>query len=734
MNLSIAAVCLRLLLLRLVIGVRRSNIESLESVVRLCDAGIVQETCDLLTGEVGSSMITKEQLQTVLVSNEFSTNDLWTVMGFDLDETVDCASVCTGIVDVLAKFGECPPASDVGCSLDEDGFTRCDIDLSADALKAKTHLGGDLPDFHDRDLLEENRKEFPMMGREVDDPFIHYSLEEMVQRSANLFRIFPRALEVGAFDSEVVPSSHMEMNVTRFVSAGCLSTCYDKSHCSWPQCRSCEKCHRQKPKPPVKARPPKATVSNFGELEDDPEPWGPPSPPVLPIPQQTSAGRPASGRPSTAVVGRPSKAKCNSGCNEYLHCIQYPSSCSGCSFCNAEAPAPPPIVQQKPVEDRPVVSDPRKPVLGRPSNHQCNSGCTEFLHCISYPTQCSGCSFCNAAGPPPPVPPAPQRPAPPLPVQPPISHHPVVSKPVVVHPVEPVKPDLGPCDAGVCTDSSDCTHAIFKKFCRGCSFCQAPPEVKQPVVVVPVKCHPLQCKSSADCWLESWCSGCDFCRHPVVSKPVVTNPLPTAGYVHPPFANPGHVLGKPVHVAPAPPVVPPQKLTWKDEVRQTNLEAQAYVNTAIRNFNRGATSKLIVKWFGRTAESDPKLKQRVQKALNSVNNMLANVDYIFPGPQCKRNTYAYVYPKGPWARNDRGQFVFYLCDLYMSSLKSVQIETLTHEGSHHAVAYLDDVVFEGDKAYGRSTCERLASRNTALAVQNADSFCYYVQDVTDDAD
>jgi hypothetical protein len=242
----------------------------------------------------------------------------------------------------------------------------------------------------------------------------------------------------------------------------------------------------------------------------------------------------------------------------------------------------------------------------------------------------------------------------------------------------------------------------------------APTQYQNPVQIG--KCDPVYCLNSRDCDLKILCGGCKFCA-------------PT---VYPPFLNPGNVLGHPVVIAPAPPVVKAPTPSWRDEVKQTNLEAQAYVNTAIRSFNKGSTSKLIIKWFGAEAESNPAMKQRVQKALNSVNNMLGNVEYVYPGPECEPRTYAYVYPAGPQARDSQGRFLFFLCDLYMRSKKSVQIETLTHEGSHHAVAFLDDVKFEEGKAYGRDKCERLAIIDFRQAIQNADSFCYYVQDITDD--
>lgn len=588
---------------------RRVIFEDATPKPQLCDAGIVQETCDLLTGEIGSSRMTAAQLQAILVSNEISTNDLWNAIHLELGTPATCQSMCIAIVDLLKAFGECPPSSDIGCTLDDSGYSRCDIDLSADAIKANAKFRDDLPDFHDAGILERNKADYPMMGRGVDAIDIGYSLEEMVQRSANLFRIYPRALEVGVFASSAVGSSAMETNASVFASAGCSSWCAGTADCHYESCKSCYTCSAPKP--------------NVVEVD------------------------------------------CPSYCTSPVFCTQYHLTCGKCSFCNA--PAPPPMM--KPAQAPTYV----QPTYVYPSygNSACQSHCYQTGACQQYPYSCQPCKHCQAVQ------------VKPLPfvVQQPFPY--VVQQPLPYVVQQPL-----------------------------------PYVVQQPVAVTTTQvqtgsCDPVYCRNSRDCTLTILCGGCKFCA-------------PTA---YAPFATPGHVLGKPVAPAPAPPGI---KSSWRDEVKQTNLEAQAYVNMAIRSFNKGSTSKLIIKWFGAEVESNPAMKQRVQKALNSVNNMLGNVEYVYPGPGCKPNTYAYVYPAGPQARDSQGRFLFFLCDLYMKSQKSVQIETLTHEGSHHAVAFLDDVDFESGRAYGRDTCVRLASQNPHKAVQNADSFCYYVQDITDD--
>jgi len=237
---------------------------------------------------------------------------------------------------------------------------------------------------------------------------------------------------------------------------------------------------------------------------------------------------------------------------------------------------------------------------------------------------------------------------------------------------------------------------------------------------------------------------------------------------------------------------------WQVEVQQRSQQAQAYITTAIKKFKRRATQTHINRWFGSQAFSDQSTRQEVLRVLNSVDRMLGNVHYVFPGQECAMSTYAYVFSKG--APDDTsedtmtgdGQYIFYLCALYVYSDEGVQVETLTHEGSHHATSFTDDVcmdevydktkkkpelieysknsvpagtdigdylqlndgtivvvrLVQGDKitlqldppmgddcehkAYGRQACEDLASQASWKALRNADNFCYYVQDISDE--
>jgi len=166
------------------------------------------------------------------------------------------------------------------------------------------------------------------------------------------------------------------------------------------------------------------------------------------------------------------------------------------------------------------------------------------------------------------------------------------------------------------------------------------------------------------------------------------------------------------------------------------MQSQAFVAAALREMGDGKTAvtRGLQKWFGDRSENT---ERKVRHILNSIDKVLMNVAYVAGGPECDEETYAYVWPKGGKAKNTKKQYVFYMCDFYFTRPFDEQIETLTHEGSHHAVAYTDDVDFpdpvnktEEITAYGRHLCEQFAKdRPVEETLQNADSYCFYINDL-----
>lgn len=271
--------------------------------------------------------------------------------------------------------------------------------------------------------------------------------------------------------------------------------------------------------------------------------------------------------------------------------------------------------------------------------------------------------------------------------------------------------------------AGDCHHDE----CSECSFCNLPSEVITTKAPATNNACEWDCVQG-DCHHEE-CSGCSFCPDPTLPPKVVTTTAkaPATG------GQGGRPISYPPRFGPAnkPGQTKPGLSGWRADVQKRSLEAQAYMNTAIAKFQQHKTGKFMKTWFGPSSFEDQKARKKVQKTLNSVINMLGNVEFVFPGSECKPRTYAYVYPSGSKTKNKRGQYIFYLCQTYMDAPRSEQIETIVHEGSHHAVAYLDDVKFQGETAYGRDTCKALARSSMKKALNNADSFCYYIQDITD---
>mmetsp|Transcript_35266 Transcript_35266/g.75126 ORF Transcript_35266/g.75126 Transcript_35266/m.75126 type:complete len:527 (+) Transcript_35266:36-1616(+) len=175
--------------------------------------------------------------------------------------------------------------------------------------------------------------------------------------------------------------------------------------------------------------------------------------------------------------------------------------------------------------------------------------------------------------------------------------------------------------------------------------------------------------------------------------------------------------------------VDPHDKYWYDDVEEINIKAQAYVAQAWREAPDDVD--VLWKWFG---EDSGYARRQVDKVLASLGKMLSNVDYML-GDECEKSTYAYVYPEGPESRTKKGRFIFFLCQVYFDSGKGEKIETITHEGSHHATAFTDDVCAEDkhgeclEKAYGRDTCKWVAKHDPDKALENADNYCYYINDM-----
>lgn len=178
------------------------------------------------------------------------------------------------------------------------------------------------------------------------------------------------------------------------------------------------------------------------------------------------------------------------------------------------------------------------------------------------------------------------------------------------------------------------------------------------------------------------------------------------------------------------------KVDWKQNVERVSTVAQAYVARAIQLFPED--TKHLKNWFG---ISSPVVRQRVLFVLASLSGMLWNVEYTRNSEECSKKTYAYVYPEGEKARNADGQFIFHLCPQYFKGSRYERIATHVHEGTHHEPTYTLDVCADPgevrdstnekciEEAYGRKTCRYVALNFPEKALENADNFAYYINEL-----
>jgi hypothetical protein len=169
---------------------------------------------------------------------------------------------------------------------------------------------------------------------------------------------------------------------------------------------------------------------------------------------------------------------------------------------------------------------------------------------------------------------------------------------------------------------------------------------------------------------------------------------------------------------------------------QVAVTAKMYIDQALHNMNAKKVPDVVTKWFGRNSDE---LRQRVQSILQGTKRVMQNPHLIFPpdGPQlCDDTTLAFV--DGPPAdRTSNGDYVINLCNIFLEGSLSEQIETMTHEGSHHLPMDLLDVEYKGETAYGQELCLALAAdcsreqppgQLCTNAANNADNFAFFINE------
>ena len=130
-------------------------------------------------------------------------------------------------------------------------------------------------------------------------------------------------------------------------------------------------------------------------------------------------------------------------------------------------------------------------------------------------------------------------------------------------------------------------------------------------------------------------------------------------------------------------------------------------------------------YFGSQSNSDPlRVLNDVATAIHTETKV---IDYSFRGPDCKKKDYAYV-------TSDTDKV--YLCEKFETSPKYIEkkkFKLTNYDTKFQTLAYEYTHLFANtaDNGYGHLLCTTVLSKSKA--VNNADSFGYYIQDLSDEA-
>jgi uncharacterized Zn-binding protein involved in type VI secretion len=156
-----------------------------------------------------------------------------------------------------------------------------------------------------------------------------------------------------------------------------------------------------------------------------------------------------------------------------------------------------------------------------------------------------------------------------------------------------------------------------------------------------------------------------------------------------------------------------------DALRKALIDQRKMLESKLKELNTwdAAAQQNFKKWFGTTdEESKQVIKKRIEKTLE-LNQNTTEANFKPAAPE-NNSAYAYVYP------DDKNHTV-YLGDPFWNAPdvgRDSKAGVLTHEMSH-----FDDVGGTDDYKYGEAKSLELAENYPERALNNADSFEYYVE-------
>ena len=158
-------------------------------------------------------------------------------------------------------------------------------------------------------------------------------------------------------------------------------------------------------------------------------------------------------------------------------------------------------------------------------------------------------------------------------------------------------------------------------------------------------------------------------------------------------------------------------------------DAKRLVTTAAANVNN---NEIFERWFGKySPASGETVRANLKSIAAGLRSGAVTARCARVNPQdCDVGTYAYVYGDEAYFLNIcpaffRQPLMSFLRPGTERSDNGSKAGTIVHEISHFAV-----VASTEDHCYSRSLCQDMAERSPALAIENADSYQYFVEDTT----
>ena len=152
---------------------------------------------------------------------------------------------------------------------------------------------------------------------------------------------------------------------------------------------------------------------------------------------------------------------------------------------------------------------------------------------------------------------------------------------------------------------------------------------------------------------------------------------------------------------------------------------------AIQSASRVGDTPEYRRWFGTFS---PENAERVRGNLKRLHKALSGEQLRFhcghqDEPACKEGAYAYVYQTETYAMTFCPSF-FSLPSMVGGSPTDDAYEYGTMEGTViHEMSHFDVIAGTDDTCYGRTACMDLAQRTPQDAIENADSYQYFAEDV-----